>query len=73
MGSGLEKFVLSLATRVCTHKNILIYHVPNFIAIDEGFGCADKDNLEFNASAIIIIFSVIHFDFYLGSKSFWML
>ena len=44
MGSGLEKFALSLAIRVAL-INISNLPRPNFMAIDEGFGCADKENL----------------------------
>jgi DNA repair exonuclease SbcCD ATPase subunit len=44
MGSGLEKFVSSLAIRVAL---INISNLPRstFMAVDEGFGCADKENL----------------------------
>jgi DNA repair exonuclease SbcCD ATPase subunit len=51
MGSGLEKFALSLAIRVAL---ITISNLPrpNFVAIDEGFGCADKENLAAMASLI---------------------
>ena len=60
MGSGLEKFVLSLAIRVAL-INISNLPRPNFIAIDEGFGCADKDNLN-SMSSLLSYFRDI-FDF----------
>lgn len=60
MGSGLEKFVLSLAIRVAL-INISNLPRPNFIAIDEGFGCADKDNLN-SMSSLLSYFRNI-FDF----------
>jgi DNA repair exonuclease SbcCD ATPase subunit len=44
LASGLERFVTSLAIRVAL-LNISNLPRPNFIAIDEGFGCADKENL----------------------------
>lgn len=44
LGSGLEKFVLSLAIRVAL-INISNLPRPNFLAIDEGFGCADRENI----------------------------
>lgn len=44
LASGLEQFVSSLAIRVAL-INISNLPRPNFIAIDEGFGCADSDNL----------------------------
>jgi DNA repair exonuclease SbcCD ATPase subunit len=60
MGSGLEKFVLSLAIRVAL-INISNLPRPNFIAIDEGFGCADKDNLN-SMSSLLSYFRDV-FDF----------
>ena len=60
MGSGMEKFISSLAIRVSL---ITISNLPrpNFMAIDEGFGCADKDNL----AAMSNLFSYLktQFDF----------
>ena len=44
LSSGLEQFVSSLAIRVAL-INISNLPRPNFIAIDEGFGCADAENL----------------------------
>jgi exonuclease SbcC len=60
MGSGLEKFVLSLAIRVAL-INISNLPRPNFIAIDEGFGCADKDNL--NSMSSLLSYFRNTFDF----------
>ena len=60
MGSGLEKFVLSLAIRVAL-INISNLPRPNFIAIDEGFGCADKDNL--NSMSSLLSYFRSTFDF----------
>lgn len=59
-GSGLEKFVLSLAIRVAL-LNISNLPRPGFIAIDEGFGCADKDNL--NSMGVLLQHFKTHFDF----------
>ena len=44
MTSGMEKFVSSLAIRVAL---ITVSNLPrtNFLAIDEGFGVLDSDNL----------------------------
>lgn len=60
LASGLERFVSSLAIRVAL---ITISNLPrpNFLAIDEGFGCADADHL----SAMSTLFSYLknHFDF----------
>lgn len=44
MASGLEKFISGLAIRVAL-INISNLPRPNIICIDEGFGCADSDNL----------------------------
>lgn len=44
LACGLEHFVSSLAIRVAL-INVSNLPRPNFIAIDEGFGCADSDNL----------------------------
>lgn len=60
MGSGLEKFVLSLAIRVAL-INISNLPRPNFIAIDEGFGCADKENL--NSMSCLLSYFKDTFDF----------
>ena len=60
LASGLERFVTSLAIRVAL-LNISNLPRPNYIAIDEGFGCADKENLS-NMSALLSHFKS-HFDF----------
>jgi DNA repair exonuclease SbcCD ATPase subunit len=58
--SGLEKFVLSLAIRVAL-LHISNLPRPGFIAIDEGFGCADKDNL--NSMGTLLTHFKSYFDF----------
>lgn len=44
LASGVERFILSLAIRISLIK---ISNLPrsNFLCIDEGFGCADSNNL----------------------------
>ena len=44
MTSGMEKFVSSLAIRVAL-INVSNLPRPNFIAIDEGWGTMDSDNI----------------------------
>ena len=44
MASGMEKFISTLAIRVAL-TNISNLPRPNFIAIDEGWGTMDSDNL----------------------------
>jgi DNA repair exonuclease SbcCD ATPase subunit len=44
LASGMERFVVSIATRVAL-INITSLPRPNFLAIDEGFGVLDSDNL----------------------------
>lgn len=44
MASGMEKFIISLAFRIAL-INISILPRPNFIAIDEGFGVLDAENV----------------------------
>ena len=60
LASGLEQFVSSLAIRVAL-INVSNLPRPNFIAIDEGFGCADSDNL----AVMGVLFSYLksNFDF----------
>ena len=41
--SGSQKFIIDLAIRLCLVKNHPF--LPNFIIIDEGFGCMDVDHL----------------------------
>jgi DNA repair exonuclease SbcCD ATPase subunit len=62
LASGLEKFLTSLAIRVAL-INISNLPRPNFIAIDEGFGCADAENL----ASMSALFSILktNFDFML--------
>lgn len=43
--SGFEKFIFSIAIRIGLIK-ISNYMTPNFIIIDEGFGCMDDKNLK---------------------------
>lgn len=62
LASGLEKFLTSLVIRVAL-INISNLPRPNFIAIDEGFGCADADNLASMNSLFSILKS--NFDFML--------
>ena len=62
MSSGLERFVTSLVIRAAL-INISNLPRPNFMAIDEGFGCADADNL----ASMNALFSILktQFDFML--------
>ena len=62
LSSGLEKFLTSLALRVAL-INISNLPRPNFIAVDEGFGCADGENLP----SMNTLFSILksNFDFML--------
>lgn len=60
MSSGMEKFVSSLAIRVAL-VNISNLPRPNFIAIDEGFGCADKENLA--SMSTLFVYLKSQFDF----------
>jgi len=60
LSSGMEKFVSSLAIRVAL-INISNLPRPNFIAIDEGFGCADADNL--SSMSTLFAFLKTNFDF----------
>ena len=60
LAGGLEKFLSGLALRVAL-INISNLPRPNFIAIDEGFGCADAENLPCMASLFSIL--KVHFDF----------
>ena len=60
MSSGLERFLTSLVLRSAL-INISNLPRPNFMAIDEGFGCADSDNL----ASMNALFSILktQFDF----------
>jgi DNA repair exonuclease SbcCD ATPase subunit len=51
LAAGFEKFALNLAIRVAL-INISNLPRPNFLAIDEGFGCADKENLSAMSSLL---------------------
>lgn len=62
LASGLEKFLCSLVIRVAL-INISNLPRPNFMAIDEGFGCADADNLASMNSLLSILKN--NFDFML--------
>jgi DNA repair exonuclease SbcCD ATPase subunit len=44
LGSGFQKFVLNIITRVCLSR-LSDTVLSNFIIIDEGFGCLDEFNL----------------------------
>ena len=44
LASGMEKFISSLAIRIAL-TNIASLPRPNFMAIDEGWGTMDSDNL----------------------------
>lgn len=58
MASGFEKFICSLAIRVAM-MNISLLPRPNFIAIDEGFGSFDAENL----ANISVVFDYLRNDF----------
>ena len=53
LGSGSEKFLVSLAIRIALAQMIMTSK-PNFIVIDEGWSCFDRTNLD-NVGAIINI------------------
>lgn len=42
-GSGFQKFIIDLSMRICLAKNHP--YLPNFLIVDEGFGCMDKEHL----------------------------
>jgi DNA repair exonuclease SbcCD ATPase subunit len=60
--SGMEKFISSLAIRAAL-INVSNLPRPNFIAIDEGFGALDSDNL----NSVFMLFNYLKskFDFVL--------
>jgi DNA repair exonuclease SbcCD ATPase subunit len=60
LSSGLERFISSLAIRVAL-VNISNLPRPNFLVIDEGFGCADGDNLA--AMNTLFAYLKTNFDF----------
>lgn len=45
MGSGFQRFIVGIAWRVCL-GDFSLKPLGNFMIIDEGFGCLDKDNIE---------------------------
>jgi DNA repair exonuclease SbcCD ATPase subunit len=60
--SGMEKFISSLAIRTAL-VNVSSLPRPNFIAIDEGFGVLDSDNL--NSLQMFFEYMRSQFDFIL--------
>lgn len=60
MSSGMERFIISFAMRVAL-VNISSLPRPNFLAIDEGFGVADAENL--NLMQILFNYLRTEFDF----------
>jgi DNA repair exonuclease SbcCD ATPase subunit len=56
--SGMEKFIASLAIRVAL-INVSALPRPNFIAIDEGFGALDKQNL----NSMVMLFDYLKTQF----------
>ena len=62
MTSGMEKFVSSLAIRVAL-INISSLPRPTFLAIDEGFGNLDTNNI--NSIAMLFDYLKLQFDFIL--------
>ena len=62
MTSGMEKFISSLAIRVAL-INVSNLPRPNFLAIDEGFGNLDSDNL--NSMFMLFEYLKTEFDFIL--------
>ena len=62
MTSGMEKFISSLAIRVAL-INISSLPRPTFLAIDEGFGNLDTNNI--NSIAMLFDYLKTEFDFIL--------
>lgn len=62
MTSGMEKFISSLAIRTAL-TNVSALPRPNFIAIDEGWGTLDSDNL--NSLHMFFDYMKTQFDFIL--------
>jgi DNA repair exonuclease SbcCD ATPase subunit len=56
--SGMEKFIASLAIRVAL-INVSALPRPNFIAIDEGFGALDRQNL----NSMVMLFDYLKTQF----------
>jgi DNA repair exonuclease SbcCD ATPase subunit len=63
LSSGMERFVVSIATRVAL-INITSLPRPNFLAIDEGFGVMDSDNV--NSLNQLFDYLKNQFDFIIG-------
>jgi DNA repair exonuclease SbcCD ATPase subunit len=63
MTSGMEKFISSLAIRTAL-INVSSLPRPNFIAIDEGWGTLDSDNL--NSLYMLFDYMKTQFDFMLN-------
>lgn len=62
LASGMERFIVSIATRVAL-INVTSLPRPNFLAIDEGFGVLDSDNL--NSLYLLFDYLKTQFDFIL--------
>jgi DNA repair exonuclease SbcCD ATPase subunit len=62
MTSGMEKFISSLAIRTAL-VNVSSLPRPNFMAIDEGFGVLDSENL--NSLHMFFDYMKTQFDFLL--------
>jgi DNA repair exonuclease SbcCD ATPase subunit len=62
LGSGMEKFISSIALRVAL-TNISNLPRPNFLIIDEGWGTLDSDNL--NSVSMLLDYLKTQFDFVL--------
>jgi DNA repair exonuclease SbcCD ATPase subunit len=60
LGSGMEKFISSLAIRASL-INLSNLPRPNFLAIDEGFGNLDSENM--NSVYMLFDYLKAHFDF----------
>lgn len=45
LASGFEKFIINLAVRM-TFSRISLVAKPNFLIVDEGWSCLDRDNLD---------------------------
>ncbi|CAJ0824564.1 22169_t:CDS:2 [Entrophospora sp. SA101] len=58
LGSGYQKFVLSLAFRKALWK-LAEVPLPDCQFIDEGFGCCDEDNLEAIAQYLVVSTSAL--------------
>jgi len=62
MTSGMEKFISSLAIRVAL-INVSNLPRPTFLAIDEGFGNLDTNNI--NSISMLFDYLKLEFDFIL--------